>query len=339
MIGYVGSYTRNQGKGIYRFELDVEKGELVSAEVAAKTPSSTYLQIQSDRLYAIKKGKTKGGIVTYEIENLEAGALKFIDDCLEEGDSGSHLTVTSDQNYMIDSVYSAGQVRLYEIDDRGVVTDRLDIYQMEGDGPHERQDKPHTHYVTETPDKKYIAAVDLGADKIKTLRIEENRLVEVAECKVAAGSGPRHLVFNDTGAYAYIFTELSNQVIVAEYEGGKFKPVETYSSLPDDFDDHSQGAAIRKHPNGRFIYVSNRGHNSIAVFEIESDGRRLKNIQIESTNGNWPRDFNITPEGDYLVTAHERSHNLVLFKINDDGTITRRKGEVETPEGIFVGFL
>ncbi|WP_020008020.1 lactonase family protein [Salinicoccus albus] len=339
MIGYAGTYTKDQGKGIYRFELDAEAGRLLSAETVAETPNATYLEVLNDRVFAIKKGKTKAGIATFEIENLETGTLRFIDDCLEEGGSGCHLTVTSDHNYLLDTVYASGEVRLYEIDDRAVVTDRLDTYQVEGDGPHERQDGPHAHFVAETPDKQYIAAVDLGADKIITLKIEDNSLVEAAECRVAAGSGPRHLVFNDTGDYAYIFTELSNEVIVAAYADGEFTPGAVYTALPEDFDGHSQGGAIRIHPNGRYIYVSNRGHNSITVFEIDNDGSALRKVQTEPTNGDWPRDFNITPDGAYLICAHERSHNLVLFKVGDDGTIARREGEPEVPEGVFVGFL
>lgn len=339
MIGYVGTYTKENGKGIYRYELDPEKAVFTSVETAAETPNATYLDIQNDRIYAIKKGKTKGGIATYEITNLETGELKFIDDCLEEGGSGCHLMLTSDQNYLVDTVYGSGEVRLYEVDDRGVVTDRLDIFQIEGDGPHERQDGPHAHFVTETPDRQYLTAVDLGADKLVTLKIEEGKLEKVAECKVAPSSGPRHLVFNETGDYAFIFTELSNEVIGASYENGIYTPEEVYSALPEDFDGHSQGAAIRKHPNKKFLYVSNRGHDSIAVFKVDEAGKKLERIQIEPTNGDWPRDFNITPDGAYLICAHERSHNLVLFKVNEDGTLTRQESEAEVPEGVFVGFL
>lgn len=339
MIGYIGSYTKENGQGIYRYELDSEKGEFKSVEVAAQTPNATYLDIQNDRIYAIKKGKTKGGVATYEIADLETGELRFIDDCLEEGGSGCHLMLTSDQNHLVDTVYGSGEVRLYEVDDRGVVTDRLDVFQVEGDGPHERQDGPHAHFVTETPDRQYLVAVDLGADKLVTLKIDEGKLEQVAECSVAPGSGPRHLVFNEAGDYAFIFTELSNEVIGASYEDGVFTPEDVYSALPEDFDGHSQGAAIRRHPNRGFLYVSNRGHNSIAVFKVDEAGRKLERIQIEPTHGDWPRDFNITPDGKHLICAHERSHNLVLFDVNEDGTLTRRESEAEVPEGVFVGFM
>lgn len=336
MIGYAGTYTQEKSKGIYRFNLDVEAGKLSGGELIEEFQGPLYLDIQDDKLYSLKQDGNRAGIAVFEIAD---GELKFIEECLCEGENGCYLTASSDGKYMLDAVYDSGKVRLYKMDERGIVVERLDVFQVEGNGPHERQDHAHSHFVTETPDGKYFAAVDLGADKIVTFSIEEERLVKVAESKVAPGSGPRHLVFSDAGDYAYILTELSNEVIVAKYNDGNFTPVAIYSALPEDFTEHSQAAAIRKHPNGKYIYASNRGHNSIAVFEIKDNGKSLDRLQIESSNGNWPRDFNITPDGQYLVCAHEKSHNLVLFKINEDGTITRLDSEIEVPEGIFVGFI
>ncbi|WP_026859800.1 lactonase family protein [Jeotgalicoccus psychrophilus] len=336
MIGYIDTYTQKKSKGIYRFTLDPEAEELNGGDLIEEFQGPLYLDIQDDKLYSLKQDGDTAGIATFEIAD---GELKFIDECLPEGENGCYLTASSDGKYMLDAVYDSGKLRLYKMDERGIVVERLDVFQVEGNGPHERQDHAHSHFVTETPDGKYFAAVDLGADKIVTFSIEEERLVVVAESKVAPGSGPRHLVFSDAGDYAYILTELSNEVIAAEYNDGAFSPIATYSLLPEDFTEHSQAAAIRKHPNGKYIYASNRGHNSIAVFEIKDNGKSLNRLQIESSNGNWPRDFNITPDGQYLVCAHEKSHNLVLFKINKDGTITRLDSEIEVPEGIFIGFI
>lgn len=336
MIGYIGTYTQEKSKGIYRFTLDPEAEELNGGDLIEEFQGPLYLDIQDDKLYSLKQDGDTAGIATFEIAD---GELKFIDECLPEGENGCYLTASSDGKYMLDAVYDSGKLRLYKMDEHGIVVERLDVFQVEGNGPHERQDHAHSHFVTETPDGKYFAAVDLGADKIVTFSIEEERLVVVAESKVAPGSGPRHLVFSDAGDYAYILTELSNEVIAAEYNDGAFSPIATYSLLPEDFTEHSQAAAIRKHPNGKYIYASNRGHNSIAVFEIKDNGKSLDRLQIESSNGNWPRDFNITPDGQYLVCAHEKSHNLVLFKINEDGTITRLDSEIKVPEGIFVGFI
>ena len=336
MIGYIGTYTQEKSKGIYRFTLDPEAEELNGGDLIEEFQGPLYLDIQDDKLYSLKQDGDTAGIATFEIAD---GELKFIDECLPEGENGCYLTASSDGKYMLDAVYDSGKVRLYKMDEHGIVVERLDVFQVEGNGPHERQDHAHSHFVTETPDGKYFAAVDLGADKIVTFSIEEERLVVVVESKVAPGSGPRHLVFSDAGDYAYILTELSNEVIAAEYNDGAFSPIATYSLLQEDFTEHSQAAAIRKHPNGKYIYASNRGHNSIAVFEIKDNGKSLNRLQIESSNGNWPRDFNITPDGQYLVCAHEKSHNVVLFNINEDGTITCLDSEIEVPEGIFVDFL
>ncbi|HBV22341.1 MAG TPA: lactonase family protein [Jeotgalicoccus sp.] len=337
MIGYIGTYTQEKSKGIYSFQLDSGSGALSGGELIEEFQGPLYLNIQNNKLYSLKQYENTGGIATFEIG--ENGGLKQIDECLPEGENGCYLTPSSDGRYMLDAVYDSGKVRLYKMNDHGVVTERLDVFQIKGNGPHERQDHAHSHFITETPDGKYFAAVDLGADKVITFAVEEERLVVVAESKVAPGSGPRHLMFSDAGDYAYILTELSNEIIVAEYNDGNFNPVEIYSLLPEDFTEHSQAAAIRKHPNGKYIYASNRGHNSIAVFEIKESGKALDRLQIESTNGNWPRDFNITPDGEYLVCAHEKSHNVVLFNINEDGTITCLDSEIEVPEGILVDFL
>lgn len=337
MIGYIGTYTKKKSKGIYLVTLDPEAEKLNGGELIEEFQGPLYLDIQNDTLYSLKQDDNTAGIATFEI--IEDGKLKFISEYLTEGENGCYLSLSSDGKYMLDAVYDSGKVRLYKIDDRGAVIERLDVFQVKGNGPHERQDHAHSHFIAETPDGKYFAAVDLGADKIVTFTVKDERLVAVAESKVAPGSGPRHLVFSDAGDYAYILTELSNEIITAEYNDGTFTPIDTYSLLPEDFTEHSQAAAIRKHPNGKYIYASNRGHNSIAVFEIKNGGNSLVRLQIESSNGNWPRDFNITPDGQYLVCAHEKSHNVVLFKINENGTITRSNSEIEVPEGIYVDFI
>lgn len=337
MIGFIGTYTQEKSKGIYSFQLDSESGKLSGGELIKEFQGPFYLNIQNDKLYSLKQDGDTGGIATFEIGN--NGSLTLIGECLTEGENGCYLTMSSDARYMLDAVYASGRVRLYKMNTRGVVTELIDVFQIEGNGPHERQNHAHSHFITETPDGKYFAAVDLGADKIVTFAVEDERLAVVTESKVAPGSGPRHLVFSDAGDYVYILTELSNEVIVAKYNDGNFTHVDTYSALPEDFTGHSQAAAIRKHPNGKYIYTSNRGHNSIAVFEIKDNGKTLERLQIEPSNGNWPRDFNITPDGDYLVCAHEKSHNVIVFKINEDGTISQLDIEIEVPEGIFVDFL
>lgn len=333
MRGLVGSYTKDQGQGIYTFELDNQTIKNVRA--VAQTPDATYLTVHGDYVYAVKRDEAYSGIRTFKIRNDESFELEKVGDLDNKSDSGCYVAVVSDGKYVVDSGYGSGEIRLYAIEDN-VVTRVLDTFQIEGSGPHERQDSAHAHFIDETPDGKYLVAVDLGADKVVTLKIEDGQLVLVGELKVEPGSGPRHVRFSPCERYAYIFTELSNEIIVARYSDGAFNVLETYSTLPEDFDGHSQGAAIRLH-NG-YLYASNRGHNSIAVFKLVDGGAALELLQIESTRGDWPRDFNISGDGKSLVAAHERSHELSLFEI-EDGRLSFLNNDNQAPEGVFVTFL
>lgn len=333
MRGLVGSYTKDQGQGIYTFELSNQAIHDVRA--VAQTPDATYLAVHGDYVYAVKRDKEYAGIRTFKIKNDAAFELEQVGDLDNKSDSGCYVAVVSDGKYVIDAAYGSGEIRLYKIENN-IVTGVLDTYQIEGSGPHERQDSAHAHFIDETPDG-YVVAVDLGADKVVTLKIEDEKLVLVHELEVKAGSGPRHLRFSPCERYAYIFTELSNEIFVAEYADGVFKVIETYSTLPEDFDGHSQGAAVRLHDG--YLYASNRGHNSVAVFKLVDGGARLELLQIEGTRGDWPRDFNITDDGKSLVVAHERSHELALFEIEEDGRLKFLNNNNQAPEGVFITFL
>lgn len=333
MRGLVGSYTKDQGQGIYTFELNDQT--ITDVRAVAQTPDATYLTVKNGYVYAVKRDAAYSGIRTFKIKNDETIELELVGDCDNESDSGCYVAVVSDGQYLVDAAYGSGEIRLYEIEDN-VVTRVLDTYQIEGSGPHARQDSAHAHFIDETPDGKYVVAVDLGADKVVTLKIENEKLVLAGVLDVPAGSGPRHVRFSPCERYAYIFTELSNEIFVAEYTDGAFEVIETYSTLPENFDGHSQGAAIRLHDG--YLYASNRGHNSIAVFKLIEGGARIELLQIEETRGDWPRDFNISSDGKSLVVAHERSHELSIFEL-EDGRLTFLNNEARADEGVFITFI
>lgn len=333
MRGLIGSYTKAEGQGIYAFELNDKK--INNVIVAAESADATYLTVAGDYVYAVYRENGVAGVRTFKIVD-DSLKLEQVGECLNGSDSGCYLAVVGEGKYLVDSGYASGEIRLYAIED-GIVTSVLDTFQIEGNGPHERQDAAHAHFVDATPDGKYIVAVDLGADKVVTIKIEDERLVFVSEYVTPAGSGPRHIRFSPCGRYAYVFTELSNEIIVLGYEGGEFEPLATYSTLPADFDGHSQGAAVRL--SDGYLYASNRGHNSIAVFELIDGGADLKLVEIEQTRGDWPRDFNITPDGKTLVVAHERSHELSVFEIGESGQLTFMENASRAHEGVFVTFV
>lgn len=338
-IGYIGSYTKKDGKGIYRFILDEENKKLLTVETGYEVPASTYVIQKNDFLYGIKK-EDKAGVAAYRIGN--EGQLELINDCLASPENGCHLWVTSDGKYLLEAVYGAGEVRLYALDDKtGEIKALLDTVEQQGSGPNEeRQDKAHTHYIQETPDGRYAVAVDLGADEVITFTFDDNGFKRVHTLKLPAGCGPRHLVFNNNGQYAYLMTELSNEVMVLKYDDGQFELIHNYLAIPADFTNNTQGAAVRMSHDNRFVYVSNRGHQSIAVFKVEEEGAALSLVEITDCGGQWPRDFNITKSDRFLVCAHEVDGVVSLFERDiETGRLTLLENDKRAAEGVCVQFI
>lgn len=334
--GLLGSYTKNDGKGIYTFEIDTDLRKITSVETGYEVGASTYIQKYKDKLYGIKKEDQGAGIQSYQIGE----ELTVINDLLESADSGCHLWISRDGKYLLEAVYGSGVVRLYALDDNGAIVQLIDTHQQQGSGPNEeRQDNAHTHYIQETPDG-YAVAVDLGTDEVITFTFGDEGFKQVGVLDVEPGMGPRHLIFHENGKYAYLFTELSNEVVVLSYDDGKFEMKEKYSALPEDFTGHSQGAAIRMSHDQQFVYASNRGHQSIAVYKVQGEGESLELVEIITTQGDWPRDFNIDNSDKYLVCAHERDGVLSLFERDEQtGRLTLLDDSARAPEAVCVQFL
>lgn len=340
--GYIGSYTKKDGKGIYRFDVDENDQTIEKVEVGYEVEASTYITQHNQFLYAIKKDGEDCGIASFLIN--DDGSLTFINDCLasQEG-TGCHISVSKDGKYLFEAVYGAGLVRIYKLNpETGELVELIDIYRGEGQGPNEaRQESSHIHYAQQTPDLDFIATVDLGADVVRTFKFSDEGLELVETLEIQAGSGPRHLAFHPSGDYAYLVSELSNTIQVLSYKNGVFTKVSPrLMTIPEDFDLNSQVGAVRLSHDGQFIYVSNRGHNSIAVYKILGDGANIESVEIVTSGGTWPRDFNITPSDTFLVVAHEHSYNLVLFTRNKEtGKLTEIENEQKASEGVCVQFI
>ncbi|MEB7658206.1 lactonase family protein [Mammaliicoccus vitulinus] len=340
--GYIGTYTKKDGKGIYRFDVDENDQTIEKVEVGYEVEASTYVTNHNQFLYAIKKDGDDCGVASFLIN--EDGSLTFINDCLasQEG-TGCHISVSKDGQFLFEAVYGAGLVRLYKLDpENGGISGLIDVYRAEGHGPNEaRQESSHVHFVQQTPDLDFLATVDLGADAVRTFKFSDEGLELVETLETQAGSGPRHLAFHPNGDYAYLVNELSNTIQVLSYKNGKFAEISpTLMTIHEDFDLNSQVGAVRLSHDGQFIYVSNRGHNSIAVYKILGDGALIETVEIITSGGTWPRDFNITPSDSFLVVAHEHSYNLVLFSRNKEtGKLTEIENEQKAAEGVCVQFI
>lgn len=343
-IGYIGTYTKGESEGIYSFTLDTEKRTIGDVKVAAWLDNPTYLTISSNKryLYSVVKEGGTGGIAAFSING--NGDLTEINSQVSEGSSPCHVSVDTKNNYVFSANYHKGTVESYLINpEDGSIQTVSSIIQHEGSGPDPRQEKPHTHYAGLTPDEKYLTAVELGIDALITYKVNDNGTLEKANLlPIKAGSGPRHLAFHPNGKYAYIMTEFSSEVIVLTYhpENGQFTEKQSISTLPEDFKENNQGSAIHISVDGRFVYAGNRGHNSIAVFQVNEETGELNFVEHTSTEGDWPRDFEIDPSGKFIVASNQESGNLVLFARDENtGKLTLLQSDIKVPYPVCVKFL
>ncbi|UXU58018.1 lactonase family protein [Staphylococcus agnetis] len=341
--GYIGSYTKKNGKGLYFFELDEQTNHISKLETAYEINASTYFDIYENTLVAITKNDTHSGIATFNIK--DDGKLEKVSECLDSlKGSGCYVSFSPDGQYIFEAVYGDGIARIYEFDKSSQKILRLieEVYHEYSKGPNvERQDQSHVHYLEVTPEHKYAVAVDLGADLIVAYHYGQKGLEVAHRTQMLPGDGPRHIAYHKTGAYAYVVNELSNTVVVMSYQDGQFKEIERHLTIPDAYLQPTKLAAIHISDDQRFMYISNRGHDSIAIFEILQDGAQLRLVDFVSTGGSFPRDFNLSPSGQHVVVAHQEDEsNVVVFERNEEtGILTKCDDTSSAPEGVCVKFV
>ncbi|WP_223591791.1 lactonase family protein [Neobacillus bataviensis] len=343
-IGYVGTYTKGESKGIYSFTLDANEGKIENLQAAAELENPTYLAISKNNkfLYSVTKEGNNGGVASFSIN--EAGGLTAINSECSEGSPPCHVSVDNKNYFVFSANYHKGIVESHPINqENGSIQPAVSVMKHEGRGPDPRQEKPHTHYAGLTSDEKYLAVVELGIDALITYEVSnDGTLTEVSRLPLKAGSGPRHLAFHPNGTIAYIMTEFSSEVIVLTYhpENGHFTEKQYISTLPDDFQDNNQGSAIHISSDGRFVYAGNRGHNSIAVFRADILSGELSFIEHTSTEGDWPRDFSLDPTEKFIVASNQESSNLVLFTRDaSSGRLTLLQSDITVPHPVCIKFL
>ncbi|MCU9612566.1 lactonase family protein [Caldibacillus lycopersici] len=342
--GYIGTYTKGDSEGIYFFELNIETEKIENIKPVARLGNPTYVNVSKDNqyLYAVGKDGGNGGVAAYRI-NKETGDLTELNKQLMEGASPCYIAVDSNNKTVVAANYHKGLVEAFLTKADGSLHPQASFVQHEGEGPNkERQEKPHVHYSDFTPDEKYIVVVDLGTDKIVTYEVNDGQLTEVQSLTVRSGSGPRHLTFHPNGKFAYVMTELSNEVIGLTYnaEDGSFREFQYISTIPADFTENNQGSAIHISRDGRFIYAGNRGHNSIAIYRVNEETGELTFVEYASSEGDWPRDFILDPTENYFIGSNQESSNIVLYRRNNEtGTLTVLQSEITVPHPVCVKFL
>lgn len=343
-IGYVGTYTKADSKGVYTFTLDTEAGKITDVKAVAELSNPTYLNITKDNryLYAVAKEGDEGGIAAFSV-NAQSGELKPLNKQVLAGSPPCHVSVDSKGRFVFSANYHKAEVVSYLINGDGLISAPVSIKKHEGSGPDSRQEKAHTHFAGVTPDEKYIAVVELGSDQLITYSVgDDGTLTEASRLAIRPGSGPRHITFHPNKKFAYIMTEFSSEVIALKYneENGSFTDFQYFSTIPEDFTENNQGSAIHISSDGRFVYAGNRGHNSIAIFSVNGETGELTFVDRVSSEGNWPRDFVLDPSEKFIVGSNEKSGTLVLYsRDTETGKLTVLQKDITVPEAVCVKFL
>jgi len=354
---YVGTYTfpgtapggthQSQAKGIYVFRMNPSNGGLTLLQIA-EIPNPSYLALDPPlgHLYSVNE-MTAGAVSAYVI-NQANGMLTPLNTLVPtNGQDTTHLSVQPSGQYLFAASYTSGNFQVFRILPDGSIGAMTENFQSVGNGtgPNPaRQEGPHAHQIITDFDGDHVFGVDLGADKVNLWNLDQGAGTlnpnTVPFAGIASGSGPRHMAFHPDRQHAYVLSELASSVTVFDYDPVRaaFIWQQTISTLPPDFTGTNTTAEIRIHPSGRFLYNTNRGHNSVTMFEIEPDTGELEVIGWESTRGEWPRGMNIDPSGTFLYAANQNTDNIAVFRIQLANGRLKFSTLVNTPTPVDVEF-
>lgn len=330
---YFGTYTRGLSKGIYLARFDLETGRLDALELAAELANPSFLALHPTRplVFAVGEmadfGGEKAGAVSALAVDRATGRLSLLNQQTSGGAHPCHVCVAPSGDHVLAANYTSGSLACYPIEADGSLGAMTCLVQHEGSSVNpRRQAGPHAHSINPDPAGRFFFAADLGLDKILVYRLESGRLVpnNPPSASLAPGSGPRHFTFHPTGRFAYVINELASTVTAFRYdaERGSLDSLQTISTLPEGFDGQSTTAEVQVHPSGNFLYGSNRGHDSIAIFRIHPETGKLTALGHASTEGKMPRNFAVDPTGRFLLAANQDTDNVVVMRIDQEtGTL------------------
>jgi 6-phosphogluconolactonase len=343
---YIGTYTGPKSKGIYLSKLDLATGTLSAPTVAAETPSPSFLAIHPDGkfIYAANEvaNAPKGFVTAFSIN--ADGSLSQISQQTSGGSGACYVSVDPSGKVAMVANYGSGSIESLPIEADGKLGAPATFDQHKGKGPDaRRQEGPHGHCIDADLAGKFVLSCDLGLDEVFVYRLDPAtaKLTAIEPGHTAPKSGPRHLAFHPNGKLVYVITEMGCTITGFNYDTqtGGMKEFQTISTLPADFKGNSTCAEIAVHPSGKFVYGSNRGHDSIAAFSIDDAGK-LTLIGFTPTQGKDPRSFGIDPTGQFLIAANQSSNNMVVFRIDQKtGQLTPTGSSLELSAPVCVKFL
>jgi 6-phosphogluconolactonase len=354
---YFGTSTRPddpQGsQGIYVSQFDDATGKLGQPILAAETANPGFLEIHPHKphLYATARPATRdrnaaGAVSAFSIDPA-SGTLTLLNTQSSGGAGPCHVTVDNTGKVLVVANYSGGSCGSLPINEDGSLGPMASFFQHEGSSVNpERQKEAHAHSANFDPGNQFAFVADLGLDKVLVYKVDTQtgQMAPHApsHIKLAPGAGPRHIHFHPTGQYAWVINELNSTLTGFSYDPDKgiLTEIETVSTLPTGFDEKNSTAEVRVHPTGKFVYGSNRGHNSIAVFTIDENTGKVSLVENEPTRGEIPRNFNIDPSGKWLLAANQNSDNITVFSIDQDtGALDFTGQEIRVAKPMCVRFL
>lgn len=328
----LGGYTKRKSTGVYSVLLDKKKAELSNLSEVAAVQNPTYITLDTaGHLYTCAADGNGGGVAAFDFDGDVATPLGNV---TSTGAPLCYVAVDEKRQLVYGANYHLGEIRVYKIQGDGALK-LTDTVKHTGSGPRPEQSSAHVHYADLTPDGRLVTC-DLGTDEVTVYDVlGEGKLNIVTIYRAEKGMGARHLTFHPNGKVAYLVGELNSTIEVLSYneERGRFARLQTISTLPENYHQHNGVAAIRISKDGKFLYVSNRGHNSIALYKVSPLGTKLTSEGWVETEGDFPRDFNLNQTEDFLIVAHQNSDNLSLFsRDKETGHLTLEQKDFYAPE-------
>jgi 6-phosphogluconolactonase len=355
LLVYIGTYTGAKSQGIYVSRLDAASGALSPPELAAETASPSFLAVhpRGGWLYSVGEvntfgGKPGGSVSAFAIDRA-TGRLTALNQQSSGGAGPAHLIVDRSGRDVLVANYGGGSVAVLPIEKDGRLKPASAFVQHSGASVNpQRQKGPHAHSINVDPQNRFAYVADLGLDKILVYRFDAKRGSLAASdppfAAVQPGAGPRHFAFDPRGRFAYVINEIDLTVTAFRHDGrrGTLNPLQTVSTLPEGVPKLPaySTAEVQVHPSGRFLYGSNRGHDSITVFAVDGKSGKLTYVQNEPTQGNTPRGFGIDPTGTYLLAGNQRSDSVVVFRIDrETGRLTPTGHKIDVGSPVCVKFV
>lgn len=337
---YFGTYS----EGIYQSCFDTESGKLTEPVLAGALAGASYFVIDSsgEYLYSVSEAGKQGSVAAFRIE--EDLSLTLLNKQPAAGSSTCYVSLDRTGKFLLVANYGTGTIAVYAIANDGSLADRTGFAKHESfTGTDGKLKQPRAHSIITTPDNKYALVADLGLDKIMVYDFDfEKGGIKSAKrpfLSLKTGSGPRHTTFNSDGRFLYCINELNSTVSVFSYQDGNFEMHQTISTIPEDYIGFNACAEVLLHPNGKFLYSSNRGHDSIAVFKIDATTGKLTFIDCSKGDINFPRGVRLSPAGNFCFVANQKGDSVVVFKTDDKtGLLKETKTEISLEKPVFVKF-